>query len=95
MHGSLTAELVGLLKWKLKPDDVLTALQSVLNVEAEEIVKVCELYLLIYLFSALFSKTICMAMLGNQGYWLSPSSNVPLSFSSPKKLMTSLAHSGT
>jgi len=33
------SELVGLLKWRLKPDDVLTALQSVLNVVAEELVK--------------------------------------------------------
>ena len=38
------AELVGLLKWRLKPDDVLTALQSVLNVVAEELVKVSELF---------------------------------------------------
>ena len=34
------AELVGLLKWRLKPDDVVTALTSVLKVEAKEIVKV-------------------------------------------------------
>ena len=40
---SFAAELVGLLKWRLKPDDVLTALQSVLNVEAEELVKVRKL----------------------------------------------------
>ncbi|XP_065059429.1 dedicator of cytokinesis protein 3-like isoform X2 [Rhopilema esculentum] len=33
------SELVGLLKWRLKPDDVVTALTSVLRVEAKEIVK--------------------------------------------------------
>lgn len=36
----LPAELVGLLKWRLKPNDVSSALKAVLRVEAEEIVKV-------------------------------------------------------